>query len=354
MLKVLIVDDNARTLTCLGELIPWDAIDCTLVATAQNGNDGLILAQQHEVDIVICDIVMPVMDGAELCRRLHKTMPEVAFVFLSAYKDFETAKLAIQYGVCEYILKPLTKSKIEYIADLLQSISIRKEAESLYFSMRNDPDMDAQIIRALENADQQFIDDVFQRLVSEKILEHLQFRQVKDIAYHLVTLLHVYMKSRNIANFDDKKRDLQRLDQYKKKEELLEHVRGQYFKQFNIEYSAREQYNNARMQEIVAYLDEHFTDSQISVSSVADHFSYSSDYLGRLFSHFHHQTISEYIVEKRFERAVDLLCNTNIPVTEVIRLVGYVSHSFFFRVFRERYHMAPGEFRNRHSSIMKE
>ncbi len=56
----------------------------------------------------------------------------------------------------------------------------------------------------------------------------------------------------------------------------------------------------------------------------------------------------ELLQRKRLNKAVGLLCDTDLPVNDIIDAVGYENHSYFHRIFRERYQMTPKEFRNRH------
>ena len=57
----------------------------------------------------------------------------------------------------------------------------------------------------------------------------------------------------------------------------------------------------------------------------------------------------ELLQRKRLNKAVELICDTDLPVSDIIAAVGYENNSYFHRVFRERYHMTPGEFRRKNS-----
>ena len=161
MLKVMIVDDDRSVIDCLSQLIPWQEIGCALIASAANGQEGYNLAVERAPDLIICDIVMPVMDGTTLCRRIYETMSDVAFIFLSAYEDFTTAQVALQYHARDYILKPINRSKIDYITALLRDLSVQHEKSAYYMRLLHDSGTEEGIRRALESADTAFFESLF-------------------------------------------------------------------------------------------------------------------------------------------------------------------------------------------------
>lgn len=110
MYKLLIADDEAKIRDGLVNYIPWDTFGFEVVAEGENGKQVLDYMIHHPVDVVLCDIKMPIMSGIELASLLHEQRHKAKVVFLSAYKDFDYAQKAIVYGVRDYIIKP-TKFK---------------------------------------------------------------------------------------------------------------------------------------------------------------------------------------------------------------------------------------------------
>lgn len=89
MYRLLIVDDEEIEREGMARLIPWEDFDIELAGTAWNGAEGFEKIQSCRPDIVLTDIKMPVMDGIELIRRTRKEFPEVEFVVLSGYGEFQ-------------------------------------------------------------------------------------------------------------------------------------------------------------------------------------------------------------------------------------------------------------------------
>ena len=115
MYKLLIADDERSTLNGLCSYIPWDQLGFCVVGKAENGKAALEFLRDHEVDVVLSDIRMPVMDGIELVRRLRDMGRDMEIIFLSAHRDFEYAKEGIRFGVYDYILKPTKFAEISEV-----------------------------------------------------------------------------------------------------------------------------------------------------------------------------------------------------------------------------------------------
>ncbi|MFC5653546.1 response regulator [Paenibacillus solisilvae] len=105
--KVLLVDDEPHITRNLVKVIPWSMLGLEITGTAKNGVEALELMQADPADLVLCDIRMPVMDGLELVRHIRKQGLPCEIIMLSGYQDFAYTRAAIQYGVKDYILKPI-------------------------------------------------------------------------------------------------------------------------------------------------------------------------------------------------------------------------------------------------------
>ncbi|MFC4600139.1 response regulator transcription factor [Cohnella hongkongensis] len=106
MYKLLVVDDHIDTRDTLSSCFPWDQVSFEIVHQSDNGLEALQYLMQHPVDVVLCDIKMPKMNGIELAREVHDRQIPARMILLSAYRDFEYARHAIAYGVRQYLIKP--------------------------------------------------------------------------------------------------------------------------------------------------------------------------------------------------------------------------------------------------------
>ena len=113
-LKILAIDDNADNLTTLRAVMQDALPDCTLL-TALNGNRGIELAREENPDVILLDIVMPSMDGYEVCRRLKadEQLHPIPVVFITALKTDRDSRIkALNCGAEGFLCKPLDEQEL--------------------------------------------------------------------------------------------------------------------------------------------------------------------------------------------------------------------------------------------------
>lgn len=109
---LLIVDDEEIEREGMAQFIPWDSYEMKVVSTARNGAEGLEKIAKYRPDLAIVDIKMPVMNGIEMIRKAKEQYPDMTFVVLSGYGDYEFTSQAMELGVRHYILKPCDEGKM--------------------------------------------------------------------------------------------------------------------------------------------------------------------------------------------------------------------------------------------------
>jgi PAS domain S-box-containing protein len=114
ILKILAIDDNPDNLISLNALIREAFPDAT-VFTATSGKRGLELSIQEDPDVILLDIVMPEMDGFEVCRKLKadQRLSDIPVVFVTALKgDKESRIKALECGGEAFLAKPVDESEL--------------------------------------------------------------------------------------------------------------------------------------------------------------------------------------------------------------------------------------------------
>jgi NarL family two-component system response regulator LiaR len=110
-IRVMIVDDHAVVRSGLGAFLTvFD--DLELVAEAASGAEALRLCQQHDLDVVLMDLVMPEMDGAETTRRIREQCPHVQVVALTSFREDELVQGALKAGAISYLLKNVSAEEL--------------------------------------------------------------------------------------------------------------------------------------------------------------------------------------------------------------------------------------------------
>jgi two-component system response regulator YesN len=112
MHKLLIADDEFEIRNGLSHYIPWTEMGFEVIGQLENGLDVLNFMSKHPVDVLLCDIRMPIMSGMDVARALSEQKSPTKIVLLSGYKEFEYAQQALEFGVRSYLLKPPKYSEI--------------------------------------------------------------------------------------------------------------------------------------------------------------------------------------------------------------------------------------------------
>lgn len=106
--KILLVDDDEKLIKLLA---PYFEQEQFIVFTASNGKEALQTLRQVQPDIMVLDLMMPVMDGFEVCRQVRKDN-DIPIIFLSA-KDSETDRLiGLTMGADDYVVKPFSMREL--------------------------------------------------------------------------------------------------------------------------------------------------------------------------------------------------------------------------------------------------
>jgi two-component system, response regulator YesN len=110
--KILIVDDHPNTAAMLARVL------CRLnhpveVYTADSGEKALAIIDQHQVDIIITDFVMPGMNGLELIKRLNHIQKAVHVILITAYDIPGLSISAKRLGVKDYLVKPVQPDLVQ-------------------------------------------------------------------------------------------------------------------------------------------------------------------------------------------------------------------------------------------------
>ncbi len=130
--KVLIVDDVPANIKVLGTVLKEE---CSVIVS-NNGIKALeIASSENAPDLILLDIMMPEMDGYEVCKKL-KSNPEtknIPVIFLTAKDEGDDEDKGISLGACDYITKPfnvsLVRSRVRTQMKLVKQAAILKQLQ---------------------------------------------------------------------------------------------------------------------------------------------------------------------------------------------------------------------------------
>jgi DNA-binding NtrC family response regulator len=126
-MKVLIIDDERSIRRALREILEFEGCQ---VLEAENGQDGIEATQKNALDLIFCDIKMPMLDGLEVLSALSAGDYNTPIVMISGHGNVETAVQTIKNGAFDFIEKPLDLNRILVI---LRNV---KERNSMVFETK--------------------------------------------------------------------------------------------------------------------------------------------------------------------------------------------------------------------------
>ena len=109
MPRILVVDDAPPILTMLSKLLTEEGFE---VATAKNGAEAVKLLETEKFNLMISDLNMRPVNGAELLRKTRADYPEMGVIMLTAYETMFTAEQAAENGAFAYVVKPFKNATL--------------------------------------------------------------------------------------------------------------------------------------------------------------------------------------------------------------------------------------------------
>jgi len=176
MTRIVIADDNPRNLYLLEAILKGNGYE---VIPAKNGAEALAAAKKIPPDLIITDILMPVMDGFELCRQWKKdtVLQGVPFIFYTAtYTDPKDEQFALSLGAERFVIKPqvpkeLIKIVKEVLDESLQKANAPGNARPLGDEMEILRQYNEVLFRKLEKKVMQLENEIAERRAAQQQLE---------------------------------------------------------------------------------------------------------------------------------------------------------------------------------------
>ena len=110
-IRVMVVDDHSVVRSGLSAfLLSFD--DMTLAGEAGSGRDAVRLCREAEADVVLMDLVMPGMDGAEATRAILEQCPDVKVIALTSFPEEGMVQATLQAGAISYLLKDVSREEL--------------------------------------------------------------------------------------------------------------------------------------------------------------------------------------------------------------------------------------------------
>lgn len=247
--QILVVDNDNDTKKILKKKLQ----EYFHVLTASNGKEALLLLKSQNVDVVISDIIMPEMDGYELCKSIkgNSKTKHIPVILITSDLSAEAKIKGFQSGTDAFLHKPIS---IQELLLRLENILKNKHVLRAYYSGFSPVEMEH---KEVNNADETFI------------------------------------------------------------------------------------------RELTEYINDHLSDSELSVQQLAQHVNISRTQLYLNIKRLTEQTPSQFVLNIKMAQARKMILNTNMTSSEISYKLGYCNPNHFSRQFKEFYGASPSEFRKK-------
>lgn len=156
LISLIIVDDHALVREGIQNFLRTQK-DIQVLATAENGEIAVDLVKQHVPDVVLVDLIMPVMDGIETTRQIKQVSPHTQVIVLTSYHNDEHIFPALRAGALSYILKDIDATS------LVDAIHRAHDGESVL-----DPNVATRVIQELSGYNK-LANNPFQKLTDREM-----------------------------------------------------------------------------------------------------------------------------------------------------------------------------------------
>lgn len=343
-MKVLLVDDDPLALESIQRMLHWEAFDGELAGCAASGEEALALLEAERPDVVVSDIRMPGMDGLDLARHIYERFPNTRMILVSGHGEFAYAQRALQYQVTDYLLKPITRAKLNSLEEKLAAIQKEMTADVPPW-YAGDEELRTRVGEALYKGDMAAIGEL---LIRPDVFRALCGRR-DVLGIQLLNYLFVYQEELG------KDRDC--LDALRQKAlaeywalstagERRAYLAARYYDLMEYAAARKGEYANPIVSFCLQAIEQNYADSNFNISNLADTLHLSLPYLSTVFKNATGQNVSSYLAARRLRQSQTLLRDASIPIREVCFLCGYDDPRYFAKLFKKHAGMTPSEFRN--------
>ncbi|MCY9658035.1 response regulator [Paenibacillus chondroitinus] len=116
-MKVLLVDDEKHVRDAIRLLVNWEQHGIDTILEAPDGESATALIAQHQPEIIMTDMMMPIMNGVKLLEWLQANAPNSKTIVISGHDDFSLLRHTLKYGGTDYILKPIDPDQLNEALD---------------------------------------------------------------------------------------------------------------------------------------------------------------------------------------------------------------------------------------------
>lgn len=337
----LIIEDEPVILKGISFLIKeynYPNNEIPRIQIAQDGEEANQRLKTESFDFIFTDIKMPKMSGIELVEKWSPNTSDTQWVVISGFNYFEYAQKAIKHGVKDYLLKPVTKKKMNSVLERL--LENRKKTINSFVTITQSKNIIDELEESIwvldkEEVIQQFNSwtnkipyDSIDRLNYQKSLEEILYfltdrfraKGIKDIHTENFRITG-HTKDELGQIFLEKCTEMIKIIQLKRKGNVIDPIEA-----------AKE------------YIQTHVNE-KIQLSDVADRLGFNSTYFSQLFKKETGESFVSFRRKTRMELAKRLLEEDAMKIIDIANSIGYGDLAHFTKSFKKYTGFTPSEYK---------
>lgn len=349
-MKLLVVDDHPLMGDTIKYIIAKERPTVEYLGQALSGRQGIEMIKDNKPDILIADIMMPGMDGLTMIQQIKESWPELKIIIVTAFEDFTFVQRALRMGAVDYLLKPFRPENLLKTLDLvteeLENMPMRTAAyptiiSPLFHKLRNE-------IRA-GNIEETGM--IFQRIWQELTssthgeLKVIRTRSLEIAAALLQQAEHSLIQESISLTYTSFVTRITKAQTVEEIESCLKEFLDSCSRLYNRSNEEKENEQIFRVKELI---DAHIKEN-ITLESIAQKVYLNPCYLSRLFKKQTQVNFIDYLIERRLNKAKELLLTTDETVEYIAIETGYVQANSFRRLFKKKTGLSPNEYRRLHT-----
>jgi two-component system response regulator YesN len=343
MYNTLIVEPHDFSLNMLLSLPIWGDIDgddngfvCSKVAT--NGQEAIDILNTEKFDLVLTEINLPICDGLQLLKKIHKDNQPPLVVFISENISFSYTREGFIYGAFDYLPKPVS---VEDMRALFKRAAKELKKYTIYFPPEKINNIVNGVIHQKQEVIEEFgdmLDDLYRDIAGTKQPDFVANR------FYTAVIEGVYKANSWISLYLPQ--DFHRQIDYLVLHDLNDYI-AYYKKNFSYLYELiallNPMFQDETLARVYLYMLQN-PEEDLKLTSVAKKFYLNHTYLSNLFSQKSNVRYSQLVTLIKLKRAEFLIRYTSLPLIDIAEQVGYKDFHYFCRLYKNTIGKSPTEY----------
>ena len=347
MKKLVVIDDEYLVIEGIRVMLKRIGKDYELVGSASDGQTALELIENVHPDVVFVDIRMPGLSGLEVIEHFYKKYPDMIFVLVSAYKEFEYARKGMELGVHSYLDKPVTMDKLKNTLEKIDEEFQERPDNTDVEHQRVIQDLRLSInaiVELINDSSTENWEEEVQRIQLLLKKANYNLSEYKEESYKLTMAASAafyekwkqYEHDFNFPLFNN----IEELQTIEEVEEYVFLILQRIFEKISVRKIGR---SHRVITQILDYINQNYS-QDFGLNEMAEMVHMNHAYLSILFKDEVGISFVRYLTQIRMAHAKELLLKGE-KVQDVSVAVGYNNYRYFCNIFKKEEGVTPMQFK---------